>query len=160
MRALSLSQPWCWAVLYAGKHIENRSWQPPLAMIGQQICIHAAKSWDGERKYHVKPGSHERWRAGELLTPTGYLLHLGILNAPGRRDLYAAGAIVGLATIDRVVTKPDTLPPDQRRWFFGEFGWVLTNVIAIPSPVPCAGKQGLWAVHSEIVGQIREQAAA
>ena len=27
MRALSVRQPWAWAILYAGKDIENRSWQ-------------------------------------------------------------------------------------------------------------------------------------
>lgn len=161
MKALSLSQPWCWAVLHAGKHIENRSWQPPISMIGQQIVIHAAKSWDNERKYRIHYATGpERWRSGEALTPTGYLIELGCIHAPCRKDLYPAGAIVGLATIDRIVTKPDTLPEDQKRWFFGEFGWVLKNVIALPAPIPCGGKQGLWTVHSELLGQIREQAAA
>ena len=45
MKALSLSQPWCWAVMHelVRKHIENRSWQPPIEMIGQVIAIQPIK---------------------------------------------------------------------------------------------------------------------
>jgi hypothetical protein len=28
MRALSIRQPWAWAILHAGKDIENRDWKP------------------------------------------------------------------------------------------------------------------------------------
>lgn len=153
MKALSLSQPWCWAVLHAGKHVENRSWQPPIAMIDQQIAIHAAKSWDDKAVY---------MSAATLtpLTPVGYLLGHGIDTFPSRRASYDESALVGLATIDRIVTTADTLAEDQKRWFFGPFGWVLKNVLALPRPIACAGKQGLWNVPEDVLGQIREQAAA
>ena len=155
MKALSLSQPWCWAVMHAGKHIENRSWAPPIEMIGQQIVIHAAKSWDDKKEYRYL----DEWPR----TPVGYLMRLDAwdpFHFPARREMYPASAIVGIATIDRVVTKPDTLPEDQKHWFFGPYGWVLTNVINIPRPVACPGKQGLWTVPDPIVAEIREQAAA
>ena len=150
MKAISLSQPWCWAILYADKHIENRSWQPPIGMIDQQICLHAAKSWDVERR---TIGDH-------YVTPFGYLLALGFDSAPNRKDLYPASAIVGLATIDRIVTVADTLPDDQKRWFFGPFGWVLRDVRRLPTPIPCRGFQGLWHVPDDVLDQVTEQAAA
>jgi hypothetical protein len=154
MKALSLSQPWCWAVLHANKHIENRSWQPPIEMIGQQIVLHAAKSWDDERQYVYREHGHLG-----LLTPIGMLLAMG-LEPPSRRDLYQVSALVGIATIDRVVTKSDTLPEDQKRWFFGEYGWVLTNVLSLPRPIACTGKQGLWTVPAPLTAEIAEMAAA
>ncbi len=156
MKALSLSQPWLWAVLHAGKHVENRTWQPPIAMIGQQILLHAAKSWDDKKLYPV----HVAAQQIETMTPIGYLLYHGITAAPSRRDMYPSSSIVGIATIDRVVTKADTLPEDQRRWFFGPFGWVLTNVLSLPRPVPCKGGLGLWNVRDDIVAEVREMAAA
>jgi len=41
MRALSVLQPWAWAIIHAGKNIENRSWQNRYT-IGT-IAIHASK---------------------------------------------------------------------------------------------------------------------
>ena len=137
MKALSLSQPWCWAILYAGKHVENRSWQPPIEMIDQQIALHAAKSFDDKRGYHG-------------MTPTGFLLSHGFINMPQRKRSFQNSAIVGVATIDRIVTKPDSLPDNQKRWFFGEYGWVLTNVICLPDPIPCRGFQGLWGLPADV----------
>jgi hypothetical protein len=154
MKAASLSQPWCWAVVdpIARKHIENRTWQPPLSMIGQTIAIHAAKSWDDKKQYLV----HVDAQRVEARTPIGFLIYHGY-EPPSRKESYASSCIVGVATIDRIVTKADTLPEDQRRWFFGPFGWVLTNVRRLEEPVPCGGKQGLWTVPAELEAGINAQ---
>lgn len=43
MRALSIRQPWAWAILHAGKRVENRVWKAaPRFMVGQTFLIHAA----------------------------------------------------------------------------------------------------------------------
>lgn len=159
MRALSLSQPWCWAVAHpeVRKHVENRTWAPPIAMIGQTIAIHAAKSWDGAKRYRARWDSDGIERAMSWdFTPIGYLLHYGF-EPPARKDLYVTSAIVAVATIDRVVTRPDTLAPDQKRWYFGPFGWLLTNVRRLEEPVPARGKQGLWTVPAELEPGIEAQ---
>lgn len=39
-RALSIRQPWAWAILHAGKDIENRSWQTHYR---GRFLIHASK---------------------------------------------------------------------------------------------------------------------
>jgi ASCH domain len=129
MRALSFSQPWLWSILHAGKRVENRSWPPPVAQIGQRFALHAAKSWDDDA--------------------VGFMLKLGVDHAPARRDLYPAGAIVGVATIDRVVTVDRTLADDQKRWFFGEYGWILTDVVAFRDHLSATGKQGLWTLTED-----------
>jgi len=43
--ALSVRQPWAWAIIHAGKDIENRSWQAVNHGLRQRgrIAIHAAK---------------------------------------------------------------------------------------------------------------------
>lgn len=167
MKALSLSQPWCWSIFdpVADKGIENRSWAPPIAMIGQVIAIHAAKSWDDKRAYTPPKDHCSTCRDGfGGYTPTGYLLHLGIDHAPARKERYPSSVIVGVATIDRIITEARTLVglgrPSQKRWFFGPFGWVLTDRRALSRPIPCAGKQGLWTVpeehEREILIQLRE----
>lgn len=140
MRFLSFSQPWLWAVLdeVADKGIENRSWQPPISMIGQRIALHAAKSWD------------------DAAIP--FFIKLGIEH-PARRELYPTGAIVGVATIDRIVTTPKMLAADQARWFFGEFGWVLTERITLLEPIPMKGAQGLRHLPPEVEGPLQAQLA-
>jgi len=49
IRCLSLSRPWPWAILHAGKRIENRSdkrGMPPMCHYRGPLLLHAAKSWD------------------------------------------------------------------------------------------------------------------
>jgi hypothetical protein len=150
VKALSFSQPWLWAVLYAGKHVENRSWAPPIHMIDQRIALHAAASWDGDRKYMLR---------GVSFTPTGYLLALG-LDPPSRLALYDASVICGTAVIDRIVTEDRTLPEDQKRWFFGAFGWILRDVRPAIVPVLATGKLGLWEITSAAEAELARQGLA
>lgn len=136
MRGLSLSQPWLWAMLYAGKDIENRDWQPPIAMIGKTIALHAAKSFDDD---------------GVLFFARHPRLHYD------RPTEYPKSAILGVATIDRIVTDPKSLTAAQRQWFFGPFGWVLTGIRALPRPIPWDGALGLWVVPPIVDALIRRQ---
>lgn len=162
MRFLSFSQPWLWSItdltqeqldehslgacdpagakLLEPKRIENRSWQPPIAMIDQRIALHAAKSWD------------------DAAIP--FFMRLGIDWFPARRDRYAVSSIVAVATIDRIVTDKKRIRPGQQPWFFGEFGWVLTNVIRLREPVPMKGAQGLRELAPDINATVIERLAA
>lgn len=45
MKALSIQQPWAWAILHAGKNIENRTWQ---CGYRGPVLIHAGKKYDDE----------------------------------------------------------------------------------------------------------------
>lgn len=163
MLGLSLWQPWCWSIFdpIADKGVENRSWPPPPALIGQTIAIHAAMKFDEQRAYslwdHHITGTRTRKTGLENLSPIGYFLALGITHAPALKERYEAGVIVGVATIERVVTDATTLPPDQKRWFFGDYGWVLANRRQLPEPVPHKGKQGLWKVLPAAEDSVRAQ---
>ena len=125
MKFLSLSRPWDWAIFdpVARKHIENRTWAPPIAMIDQEIALQSAKSWD-----------EDAFR---------FFDELGISNYPARYDQYPSGIIRGVVTLDRVVTETKTLAPDQARWFFGPYGWCLDAVTPFETFAPCKGAQGL-----------------
>lgn len=137
MRFLSFSQPWLWTILHAGKRVENRNWAPPIGMINQQIALHAAKSFDDDA--------------------IGFMLRLGIDNFPARQALYPHSLILGVATIDRIVTEPTRLADDQKRWFFGPYGWVLSDVIVLPTPVPQKGAQGLRGLADDVAEAVAAQ---
>lgn len=49
------------------------------------------------------------------------------------------------------------MPPDQRRWFFGPVGYVLRDVIALPTAVPCRGWQGFWSLPDDVRAKVEEQ---
>lgn len=140
MRILSLSRPWPWAIFEAGKSIENRSWAPPIDAIGQRLALQAAKSWDD--------------------SAFPFLLKFG-LAPPARFDLHPHSMIIGVATIDRVVTEARTLTSDQRKWFFEvradgkqNYGWLLTDIRKLHTPMPYPGAQGLRYLPADVTRTI------
>lgn len=146
MKGLSFSQPWLWAVFdpIANKEIENRlGYQAPIEAIGKPLACHAAKSFDDD-------GLSAMWELG-LDTPSEFL----------------KSQILGVATIDRIVSSPKTLTPNQRRWYMGDdqgmrdgktvFGHVLTERRILPKPIPWGGQLGFWEVPPLIAAEIAYQ---
>lgn len=44
MKALTVHGVWAWCIMHAGKNVENRSWAPPLKMVGKRVAIHAGQN--------------------------------------------------------------------------------------------------------------------
>ena len=103
--ALSVHQPWAWAIIHAGKDIENRSWQAVNHGLRQRgrVAIHASKGM-----------SREEYEEGR-----DFIESLGII-CPAPADLLRGG-IVGAVQVVDVVSESDS------RWFFGPRGLVLRN---------------------------------
>jgi hypothetical protein len=126
MKALSVRQPWAWAIIYAGKDIENRSENMASRLrkaIGQTIYIHAGKTVDMDgMKGLVNMGLWER---------------LEDFLGKGNNIDEMNGGIVGTVRIVDVVTK------HRSKWFTGPCGIVLAD----PKPVkfqPGKGQLGLF----------------
>jgi hypothetical protein len=105
VKALSVRQPWAWAIIFAGKDIENRSWQAVnhgLAVRGR-IAVHAAKGMT----------RHEYESASSFMAEIG-------VECPSPRNLWR-GAIIGFVDVVDVVSE------SQSPWFFGPRGLVLEN---------------------------------
>lgn len=119
--ALSVRQPWAWAIVYAGKDIENRSWQAVNHGLAQRgrIAVHAAKGLT--RDEYVD--AYEFMRGiGVTCPPAGALLR---------------GGIIGTVDVIDVVSQSDS------KWFFGPRGLVLAN--AAPCEfVPAVGALGYF----------------
>lgn len=67
MKALSVKQPWAWAIIHAGKDIENR---PRPTNIRQPIAIHASKEvmeLDWWPRRTVRPPSEDEWATGAII---------------------------------------------------------------------------------------------
>lgn len=137
MKALTLRHPWPFAITAIGKRIENRTWQPsPKQLaIGDRFAIHGGVV--------PKNGSVAMMRivaeAITIMRQRGYTTE----TDPA---IEIVGGIVAIATFGGVVTESD----DQ--WFDGSgFGWVLTDALVLPKPIPCKGAQGLWEVPDHLL---------
>lgn len=107
--ALSVRQPWAWAIIYAGKDIENRSWQAVNHGLRQRgrIAIHASKGMTRD-EYDDARGTIE---ANGHSCPPAHKLD--------------RGGIIG--SVDVV----DVVDASSSPWFFGPRGLVLRD------PLPC-----------------------
>lgn len=126
--ALSVRQPWAWAIVYADKDIENRLWKRPnpgLSFRGR-VCIHASKTMT-QAEYHD---------ANELIG----VVSKEYAHSPMPYDLYF-GAIIGTVDIVDVVKTSDS------SWFMGPspglIGLVLANPMSIP-PIRVHGALGFF----------------
>lgn len=139
MRALTLVQPWAWAVAYAGKDVENRSWKPPETLKADEvIAIHAGKGWDREGFAWLRVNA----------------LALGIPLCPPRGQ-HVHGRIVAVCRVPGYFSPHGKKDPNA--WFKnepGNFGWHLFRVARLPDPVECRGAQGLFTIPSGVEGAI------
>lgn len=121
--ALSVRQPWAWAIICAGKDIENRSWQAVNHGLRHRgrIAIHASKGMTRE----------EYEDANDAICKITGRAHI-----PPARDLLRGGVIGSVEVID-VVSESDS------PWFFGPRGLVLRDPAACDL-VPCVGALGYF----------------
>lgn len=128
LRALTYLQPW--ASLHANgvKMVENRTWRPSPSLLapGGTYAIHAGLRHDRDA-YWIP------W------IPASYR------SCP-------SGAIVAVARLGSFHSSRETLPEDQRDWFCGPWGWLSSEVLRLPEPIPCRGARMLWEIPSDIRG--------
>lgn len=124
--ALSVRQPWAWAIIHAGKDIENRSWSNSTALLRTalafrgEVCIHASKGMTRDEYEGALDVFHD----------------CGVINWPKPHEL-ERGGIIGTVEVVDVVRK------SQSPWFFGTVGLVLAN----PKPIdfiPVTGALGYF----------------
>jgi ASCH domain len=115
--AISIRQPWAWAIIHAGKDIENRDWK---TRFRGPVCIHAAKGM-----------TRAEWDEAT------YWIRCNFDANPPRLSQLDRGGIIGTAEI------VDCLDQSASPWFFGRYGFALRN----PRPVefiPVKGALGFF----------------
>lgn len=153
MIAISLWQPWASAIAVGLKKFETRSWKAEC--IGHRIAIHAAKrNTPKERAWWMK---HVKG-CGDIVDLNAHAFHEAGIH--DWTDL-PLGAVV--CTADLIAVTPTAELIKSGRVFDGglefcwgnydaideeknvpRYGWELANVVALPKPVPCIGRQGFF----------------
>ncbi|MCV0384877.1 MAG: ASCH domain-containing protein [Nitrobacter sp.] len=126
MKAISIRQPWAWAILHAGKDIENRDrrWN-----LRGRIVVHASATM-----------TRDEIAAIEDMSP-----HWPVPSREAFRACGLLGALVG--TVEVV----DCVRDHSSRWFFGPFGLVLREPRPFKTPVPYKGALGVMDVPDGIL---------
>jgi hypothetical protein len=121
-RALSIRQPWAWAILHAGKDVENRGARAVTlgAMTTGPVAVHASKGMTRD----------------EYEGAARFMASLGAVCPPP--DDLVRGAIVGAVHVTAIVE--EWASP----WFFGPRGLVLLAPTALATPIPVGGELGFF----------------
>lgn len=128
MKALSIKQPWAYAIVHGTKPIENRSW--PTRFRGP-VFIHAGKQHESDEIEGVlRRIAHETGREWKHLYP-----HY--------REHAQRGGIVGVASLIDCVTEHES------PWFYGPYGFVLANARPMPL-IPIRGQLGFFEVPDNL----------
>ena len=126
MKALTVQQPWAWAIIRGRKRVENRTWSTP---VRGRIAIHSARKQDDDW-----------WRLAAMLedSATWEACH----ESPD-------GAILG--TVELV----DCVEESEEYSFFGPYGFVLANPRPLREPIQVRGRQKFWTVPPNIARRLR-----
>lgn len=117
---LTIRNPWAWAIVYAGKDVENRTWTITTPCT---LLIHAGRTF----------GPAER-------TAVEHLQHMGIM-LPYELLLgnFHNGHIIGKAVVTECGWTSDS------RWATpGTYHWELKDVVPIRTPLLVTGRAGLF----------------
>ncbi len=171
MRAITVRQPWAWAIIHGGKDIENRSRNIAGSYRGP-VAIHAALNVDGgavpmPRLVAHAIGVGRRATPGvssRVAHPVGAPLTEGNAIATWYGNRGAIIGVVDLVGVHRSTLLAGCVPSNLRSiigvqmcsdWGVREsVHLMLANPRPLPEPIPCRGALGLWTVPDHIVAQI------
>lgn len=132
MKALTVRQPWAWAIACGGKDVENRSWSTSHRGV---LAIHAASRWAPEEA------------SVEMARRTGAY----IVRAP-------LSAVIAVAELVHVCRPSGECGCGQ--WAIGgQVHWRLASPRPLAEPVPCNGRPGLWDLPDDVEAAVRDRLA-
>lgn len=143
---LTLQQPWAWAVIFAGKSVENRT--RSLGPYRGPVAIHAGLTWS-------RFGARFLQRLG--IEPPDGLTRGAVIGVVDLVDQHHAGD-PGCPTTEGcspwAMTHQD-LPEQPAHPAHPMAHLVLANPRALDSPVEARGRLGLWRPDPDLANQIR-----
>ncbi len=155
MRALTVRQPWAWAIIHGQKSVENRSRNIAGSYRGP-VAIHAAKA-DATL---TQDDLDTFWRHADGWPP------MTLSPEPGeQRGAWPHGALIGVVDLVGVhhagecwksvvnragvaVDEWDCSPWAQD----GAHHLVLANPLPLAEPIPYRGRLGLWTLPDDVLG--------
>lgn len=154
MKAISLWNPWAFLIAVGAKRYETRSWMTPHR---GPMAIHAGKRWTQRmaRQCYEEPFF-------TILSSAGIRFPARLPSDPLILG-FATGAVLAVADLVSVTRAENVLPqlgPQERAFgdfTHGRYAWQYENVVRLPKPVLCTGRQGLFDLPAEVEDRVRDQ---
>jgi len=127
MKCITIRNPWAWAIIFAGKDVENRSW--PTRVRGR-VAVHVSASMTrDDYRFAVE------FIAG--IAPQ--------LQVPGFADMQPLlGHIIG--TVEVV----DSVRTSTSPWYMGDHAHVLARPVPC-TPIPYKGRLGYFEIPADLL---------
>lgn len=165
MRALTVRQPAAWAIIYAGKDVENRTrslgpYRGPVAIVaGREILDEDHPFWE-HPLYRAAVSRETAW-VRDRLDVRGAIL--GVVDLV---DMHSASVIGGCGYIRHDCPEHGTCRDHCSPWAEGPAprgGWMQHLVLANPrplvEPIPQTGALGLRRLDDATIARIQEAIA-
>lgn len=128
--AITVIQPWAHVILHKGKNVENR---PTNSHYRGTVAIHASSK------------NSKAW--------------FDSCSIKVDRDSVPFGSVVAFAQLTDVITRKQ-VTGRTRKWFEGEFGYVLTDVMVLKKPIPTKGERLVWKLKGKVLKECLAQLSA
>lgn len=142
--ALSVRLPWTIWLAAGVKPVENRGRKLTTQWIARHpgpVFLHAGVWWD-EREI------------AETIEEFGPIAARAGFKTPPLAEIKSLrGCLIGAARIVGCVEAMDS------PWFFGPFGWVMSDPVLLKTPVRCAGALSFFEVPEPIRRAVRDEIA-
>ena len=171
MRALTVRQPWAWAIMHGGKDVENRTRNIVGSYRGDIAITAAVQYAPGRRGTHLIAGDvdFERDQSGFLARSARFAWpyrvpdHTGVvLGIIHLADVHLTRASRTIAHDGQPVCFDGETPTGElcSEWaqLMPESGWhlVLGSPRPLKKPIPVRGRLGLWTLPDDIATQVEE----
>jgi hypothetical protein len=153
MKAITLTQPWATLVAIGAKRLETRSWRTSYR---GPLAIHAAAGYGkGGRRAHKELCGTEPFCSVLNAAMGRWLKGRGDLRDMVEHPFMPMGAIIAVCHLTAIyrITEQGVegfcpQPPRNEIAFGdytpGRYAWLLSDIRALPEPIPAKGALGLW----------------
>jgi hypothetical protein len=138
MKAISVWNPWAWALVAGHKTVENRDWKLPRAFIGERVLVHCGKR---------KPILGDVDMVADWARMNGHTM-----PEWARR---AVGGLVGSLVFEADLTVVEVSRGPE--WAFGERCWAVRpgSPVMFRAAIPCKGALGFFGVGEDIERRVQ-----
>lgn len=156
LRALTVKNPWAWALAHGGKRVENRWWSPPAGL--EELAIHAGARSGWDQAAELSPLIRAAWQRYAATLPEMNAAAMPIRSDALHIDFSAIVAVATVGGWHAASRCRDAGGCLCDPWAASEqFHWEFPEVRTLARPVPCRGYQKLWTVPDEAEAAVRAQ---
>jgi ASCH domain-containing protein len=149
IRALTLHQPWAWAMARGDKRIETRSW--PLSHRGD-LAIHAAQGLPDYAALFIRDNRDLYVEDERTMVYAAVVAVVRVVACVPLWNVGEGDTVGGIEMTDL-----------ELRWgnyssVLGQrYGFVTEDLRPLPAPVACRGRQGIWFLDGPAEEAVRTQ---